>query len=98
MDIEKLYYRVKEALSSLDIGSIWPGFEPLAFALYDSEKCFFDGGYVEKTDEFCANTSIVYHGRQIAVWMVQEELDTAVLTSKLVHEMFHGFQELRGWS
>ncbi|MBR4658914.1 MAG: hypothetical protein IKP26_06630 [Clostridia bacterium] len=98
MDIEKLYYRVKEALSSLDIGSIWPGFEPLAFALYDSEKCFFDGGYVEKTDEFCANTSIVYHGRQIAVWMVQEELDTAVLASKLVHEMFHGFQELRGWS
>ena len=29
--------------------------------------------------------------------MVQEELDNAVLTSKNVHEMFHGFQTVQGW-
>ena len=29
--------------------------------------------------------------------MVQEELDISVLTSKLVHEMFHGYQTIQGW-
>lgn len=97
MDLEKLYTQVKETVSSLDFGRIWPGFAPLKFALYDSEKCFFDGRYVEKTDAFCANTSIRYNGEQIAIWMVQEELDLSVLASKMVHEMFHGFQQIRGW-
>ncbi len=97
MNLEMQYMKVKEAISSLDLGSIWPGFKPLKFALYDDEKCFFDGQYIEKTDAFCANTSIVYEGEQIAIWMVQEELDESVLTSKIVHEMFHGYQSIMGW-
>lgn len=98
MNLEALYMQVKNTISSLDFNGIWPGFEPLKFALYDDETCFFDGHYVvEKTDEFCANTSIVYRGEQIAIWMVQEDLEISVLTSKIVHEMFHGYQRLRGW-
>ena len=97
MNLETLYAQVKETVSSLDFERIWPGFEPLKFALYDDQQCFFDGHYVEKTDAFCANTSIVYQGEQIAIWMVQEELDISVLASKMVHEMFHGFQQLKGW-
>ena len=97
MDLEYLHAQVQDTVCSLDFSRIWPGFKPLKFALYDNEKCCFDGRYVEKTDEFCANTSIVYHGEQIAIWMVQEELDISVLTSKLVHEMFHGYQNLMGW-
>lgn len=97
MNLEMQYKQVYEAISSLDLGSIWPGFKPLKFALYDDEKCFFDGHYIEKTDAFCANTSIVYEGEQIAIWMVQEELDNSVLTSKIVHEMFHGYQSIMGW-
>ena len=97
MDLESLYRAVEQAVSSLDFSRIWPGFAPLKFALYDAGKCFFNGRYVEKTDDFCANTSINYRGEQIAIWMVQEELPLPVLTSKLVHEMFHGFQTLRGW-
>ena len=46
MNLEMQYMKVKEAISSLDLGSIWPGFKPLKFALYDDEKCFFDGQYV----------------------------------------------------
>ncbi len=98
MNLEMQYIQVNEAISSLDFGSIWPGFKPLKFALYDDEKCFFDGHYVEKTDVFCANTSIVYEGEQIAIWMVQRELDNSVLTSKIVHEMFHGYQSIMGWN
>lgn len=97
MDLSSLYRQVAEAITRLDLNSIWPGFEPLKFALFDNEKCFFDGHYIEKTDAFCANTSIVYEGEQIAIWMVQQELDISVLTSKIVHEMFHGFQTLQGW-
>ena len=97
MNLEALYDRVSERLSALDFRQIWPGFAPLKFALYDAERCFFDGRYIEKTADFCANTSIVYQGEQIAIWMVQEEPEASVLASKLVHEMFHGFQRLQGW-
>ena len=98
MNLEMQYRQVNEAISSLDLGSIWPCFKLLKFALYDDEKCFFDGHYIEKTDAFCANTSIVYEGEQIAIWMVQQELDNSVLTSKIVHEMFHGYQSIMGWN
>ena len=97
MELDTLYNQVAEKISSLDLNSVWPGFKPLKFALYDDKNCFFDGHFVEKTDEFCANTSIVYQGEQIAIWMVQQELDISVLTSKLVHEMFHGYQRITGW-
>lgn len=98
MDLRKLYQQVEASLLRLDLGRIWPGFEPLRFALYDRDRCFFDGAFIEKTDAFCANTSIVYQGEQIAIWMVREELEIPVLTSKIVHEMFHGFQARQGWS
>ncbi len=98
MDLEKTWHALDAAVSSLDFEKIWPGFRPLKFALYDSGKCFFDGRWVEKTDAFTANTSIEYEGEQIAIWMLQEELDLSVLASKIVHEMFHGFQTLEGWT
>ena len=97
MDLEALYHQVKEAIAGLDLARIWPGFAPLKFALYDQERCFFDGKYIPKTEDFCANTSICFQGEQIAIWMVAEETDVSVLASKLVHEMFHGYQTLRGW-
>ena len=97
MNLETLYAQLRDTVSTLDFSRIWPGFAPLKFALYDQDKCFFDGHYVEKTDEFCANTSIVYQGEQIAIWMVQEAPELPVLASKIVHEMFHGYQQLMGW-
>ena len=97
MDLEQKYMQVKEAISALDLGRIWPGFKPLKFALYDDRECFFDGHYIDKTDAFLANTSIEYEGEQIAIWMFQQDLDNAVLTSKLVHEMFHGYQSIMDW-
>lgn len=98
MDLEKLYYQIGEQLSTLDFERIWPNFKPLKYALFDNEKCFFDGRYIEKTDAFCANTSIVYEGEQIATWMTTEEIELPILTSKIVHEMFHGYQNQNAWS
>lgn len=97
MNLDELYSRVFEVISSLDYESVWPGFKPLKFALYNADNCFFDGAYIEKSDAFCANTSIVYHGEQIAIWKVTSSLPIPVLASKIIHEMFHGFQSLQGW-
>lgn len=97
MKLELLYRSAEEAIRGLDLARIWPGFAPLKFALFDAERCFFDGRYVEKTDDFCANTAISYQGETIATWRVEGELSLPVLVSKLVHEMFHGFQRLQGW-
>lgn len=98
MNLEELYSRVSEAISSLDFGRIWPGFRSLKFALYDDKTCFFDGAYIEKSDDFCANTSISFHGEQIAIWKVADVLSLPVLTSKIVHEMFHGYQTVESWN
>ena len=78
-------------------GPLAAGRAPLKFALFAEERCFFDGRYIEKTDGFCANTAISYQGETIATWRVEGELSLPVLVSKLVHEMFHGFQRLQGW-
>lgn len=98
MELEKLHSQISERLAELDFERLWPGFKPLKFALFNDEKCFFDGRFVEKTDAFCANTSIVYEGEQIATWMVSGETELTVLVSKLVHEMFHGYQAINGWN
>ena len=92
MDLKKLYYEVKSYIDIVDFSKLWRDFEPLKFALYSDNQCFFDGAYIEKTDAFLANTSILYNGEWIAIWNVQEEMNSIVLTSKIIHEMFHGFQ------
>ena len=94
MNLEKIYYDVKKYIDTVDFSKLWPGFEPLKFALYTDKSCFFDGQYIEKTDNFLANTSIFYNGEWIAIWNVQEDIDPILLTSKIVHEMYHGYQNI----
>ena len=94
MNLEKLYYQVKNYMDQVNFSKLWPGFEPLKFALYNNDQCFFDGEYIPKTDEFLGNTAILYNGEMIAIWIVNEEMDSIVLASKIIHEMFHGFQLL----
>lgn len=90
--LEELYPIVKSYVDRLDFSLLWEGFSPLKFALYNDLECYFDGRYIEKSEEFLANTSIRYQGETIAIWNVMEEMDPIVLASKIAHEMFHGFQ------
>ena len=94
MDLKKLYYEVKSYIDMVDFSKLWRDFEPLKFALYTENECFFDGTYIEKTDDFIGNTSILYNGEWIAIWLVQGEMNPVVQTSKIIHEMFHGFQSM----
>lgn len=82
--LEKLFHEIKSLIDSVDFSELWRGFHPMKFALCDETRCFFDGEYVEKTDQFLANTSIFYQGEYIAIWNVMEELGPAVLASKLL--------------
>ena len=96
-DLEDLYNKVTEAISEVDFSKLWEGFKLLKFALYNETGCFFDGHYVEKTADFCANTAIEYQGEVIAIWNVEQEMSTPVFASKIIHEMFHAFQDRQGW-
>ena len=93
-NLEELYKIVKSYLDKVDFSLLWKGFKPLKFALYNNETVFFDGKYVEKTSEFIANTAIEYKGEIIGIWNVMEDIDPIVLASKMIHEMFHGFQRM----
>ncbi len=97
INLEKLYDQICETINTLDFDAIWEGFRPLKFGLYNDTECFFDGRYIEKTADFCANTSIEYKGEIIAIWNVEEEMSIPKFTSCIVHEMFHAFQEKQGW-
>lgn len=96
MKLDKIYFEIQNYIDKLDFSKLWSGFEPLKFALYTDDECFLDGHYISKTSEFLANTCIEYQGERVAIWYLQQEMDPIVLTSKIVHEMFHGFQSMRG--
>lgn len=97
MDLQHEYNRIKERIDAIDFGTLWEGFHPFRFALYNETECYFDGKYIEKTEEFHANTSIFYNGDNIAIWKLSEEPgDIDSLAASIVHEMFHAFQNDRG--
>jgi len=97
MNLEQQYNRIKERIDSINFNALWEGFHPFRFALYNDTDCYFDGRYIEKTDEFFANTSIFYNGEYIAIWKLTEEsADIDSLTASIVHEMFHAFQNASG--
>ena len=91
-DLKELYGVVSQYVNEVRCNELWRGFQPLRFALYNDNECFFDGEYIEKTEAFLANTSIEYNGEYIAIWNVTGEMDPKILASKMIHEMFHGFQ------
>ncbi len=93
MNLRAMFQEVDKRIKRVDFSLLWKGFKPLKFALYNDKECFFDGHYIEKTDQFLANTAINYKGEQIAIWRLGEKTpDYDVLASKIIHEMFHGFQ------
>ncbi len=99
MDISRIYDDILARVRSVDFSALWQGFHPLKFALYTESECFFDGEYIEKTDDFCANTAIEFRGENIAIWQLDGEVsDLDGLAASMIHEMFHAYQRERGES
>lgn len=94
----QLYDEIKIRLQKIDFHQIWSGFHEYPFALYDSREIYLNGNVIPWNQHFIGCTTIRYEGVQIAIW----DLDTPtvsdydVLTSMLVHEMFHAFQMEQG--
>lgn len=99
--LKTLHQEVSSRLSSVDFDRIWPDFAFFPFALYTSDRMYFEDLSSPRPETFMGNTSIDYEGRRIAIWNVDysplsgaEDLDR--LAAGIVHEMFHAFQHARG--
>ena len=92
--MRKLYDDVTETLAKLDFESIYPGFHPFTFALYNEESVYFADRVIPQQG-FYGNTTIEFEGEHIAIWHVDQDTrayDIDTFTAGIVHEMFHAFQ------
>ncbi len=96
--MRKLYKDIQMRIDSLDFNTLWKGFYPCEFALYNDERVYFATHDIHKTDQFIGNTAISYEGKHIAIWKVENEdiKDVDVLASLIIHEMFHAYQYAEG--
>ncbi len=92
--MQTLYNEIKEKIDTIDFTRLFDGFSQMPFALYDDTHVYFASRVIDKTDQFYGNTSIQFEGNYIAIWYIdnQEIKNIDVLTSKIVHEMFHAYQ------
>lgn len=97
MTLEQLYCEIENRLNKIDFGSLYKGFYRFPFALYNDEQAFFEGKYIDKPSDFLGNTSVKFQGKDIAIWHIGDSApDMDVLTSKMVHEMLHAYQNAKG--
>ncbi len=88
-----LYKAIKKIISKIDFESIYPGFEPFNFALYDEEYVIFNNKVLPYDHRFVGNTAIYYEKDFIAIWKIDSiYVHYNILASKIIHEMFHAWQ------
>lgn len=97
MNLQSIHQAVNERLQQIDFTTLWPGFQPYNFAVYNNEAVCLRGEMLPKTDTFLANTAIEYEGEWIAIFMVDGSEDLDRLTALIVHEMFHAHQRQGTW-
>ncbi len=88
------YTRISKRLDDVDFKAVYPGFHRFPFALYNDETVWLSDREIPQNG-FFGNTAIEFEGKPMAIWNVQEDIDTVdidVFTSNIVHEMFHAFQ------
>lgn len=89
-----LYNEISLILDKVNFDCLWKGFKRLDFALYNDEEVYLKDSVITKDNRFMGNTSIKFDDEYIAIWNVGDPTDVnpQILASKIVHEMFHGFQ------
>lgn len=96
-----------EVMSTVDFTTYWPGFKPVAYALYDEENVYLfqhpnyptaNGGYpiLPWTEQFMADTLILFEDTPTAIVKIERYEKFEDLYSILIHELFHGYQYLKG--
>lgn len=92
MNLSEMAGAIEKKIQTIDFEALWPGFHRFDFAIYNDLEVCLNGVLIPKTEDFLANTAILYQGRWTAIFMVDEDEDMDILASKIVHEMFHAFQ------
>ncbi|MDF1510117.1 hypothetical protein PZE06_18435 [Robertmurraya sp. DFI.2.37] len=97
-DIERIILNLEQ----VKLNQYWPGFEKVAYALYDETSAYifnhpkFDNQQiVEEKEPFHACTLIIYEGYPTAIVDLRLFKNYEDLYSILVHELFHGYQFLK---
>lgn len=92
--MNSLIKEIKLRLEKINFSHLWLGFKPYRFALYDDKKVYLDDLVFKVDNRFLGNTAIDFEGEKIAIWQIypKQEIDLDILTSKLIHEMFHAYQ------
>ena len=90
-----LYTKLNAVIDKINFSDLWEGFHRFDFALYNNEEIFLKDEIIPWNENFLGNTAIEYNDQIIAIWKVEalEGIDIDVLTSKLIHEMFHAYQK-----
>lgn len=96
--------RISNELIKSKLGQYWPGFEMVAYALFDRSHVYLFnhpkfnmGRKILKWDEqFTGCTHILYEEYPTAIVDLELFEDYESLFSILVHELFHGYQYLKG--
>lgn len=86
------YKQVQGKVNEIKFKNLWPEFSKYDFALYNDTTVILNGLSIPKTQEFIGNGAILFEGRYIAIWYLIDEIDVDILTSKIIHEMFHAYQ------
>jgi hypothetical protein len=92
-DVKELYQSIKGKIKSLDFDKIYKGFKPFDFALYTDDFVVLKDQIIKYDNRFIGNTAIMYEGDYLAIWKIESIfVHFNIITSKIVHEMFHAYQ------
>lgn len=108
MTMTNFLNRITEDLVEANLEDYWPGFEMVAYALYDKCKVHlynhpkFNGNQqnvyqiLKRDEQFKGCTLILYEEYPTAIVDLELYGDYESLFSILVHELFHGYQYIKG--
>lgn len=109
--MEKVNDSFNDIVQNLDnshLDSFWKGFHPVAYALFNKKHVYLfnhpkmkkepNENYqmLKRDDQFVGCTLILYQDYPTAIVDLELYEDHARLYSMLVHELFHGFQYIKG--
>jgi len=91
--MKSIHHEISLRLKKLGFNSIYTGFHPFRFAIYDDKKVCFGESEMPWDSRFVGNTAIDYNGEIIAIWNMKCAVkDMDIFASMLVHEMLHAYQ------
>lgn len=96
--MRELYKNIESELDKVKYDNLWSGFFRMEFAIYNKTTVFLKDGEIPYDERFLGNTSINYHGKNLAIYYVERPSKENIqqLASLVVHEMFHSYQTLHG--